>query len=43
VTIINAGHDLYMQSPLIGDLVIDFLKGEDLNFKKIELAPTVSE
>lgn len=43
VTIVNAGHDLYMQSPLIGDLVIDFLKGEDLNFKKIELTPTVSE
>jgi hypothetical protein len=32
-----------MESLLIWDLVIDFLKGKDLNFKKIELAPTVSE
>ncbi len=43
VIIENAGHDLYMQSPLIGDLVLDFFKCKDLNLKKIKLDPTVSE
>jgi pimeloyl-ACP methyl ester carboxylesterase len=43
VIIVNAGHDLYMESPLIGDLVVDFLKGKDLNLKTIVLAPTASE
>lgn len=41
VIIENAGHDLYMQSPLIGDLVLDFFKGKNLNIKKIELEPTI--
>lgn len=43
VIIGNAGHDLYMQSPLIGDLVLDFFKGKDLNIKSIELKPIASE
>ncbi len=43
VIIENAGHDLYMQSPLVGDLVLDFFKGKNLNIIKIELKPTISE
>jgi hypothetical protein len=43
VIIENAGHDLYMESPLIGDLVLDFFKGKDLNIKSIELRPKASE
>jgi pimeloyl-ACP methyl ester carboxylesterase len=43
VTIENAGHDLYMQSPLIGDMVLDFFKGKELNVDKIVLEPTIFE
>ncbi|MEO1806972.1 MAG: alpha/beta fold hydrolase [Bacteroidota bacterium] len=41
VTIENAGHDLYMESPLIGDMVLDFFKGKKLNVEKIVLQPTI--
>ena len=40
-TIENAGHDLYMESPLIGDMVLDFFKGKKLNVEKIVLQPTI--
>ncbi|MGB5356792.1 MAG: alpha/beta hydrolase, partial [Eudoraea sp.] len=43
VIIENAGHDLYMQSPLIGDMVLDFFKGKKLNVDKIVLEPTIFE
>jgi pimeloyl-ACP methyl ester carboxylesterase len=43
VIIVNAGHDLYMESPLIGNLVVDFLKGKDVTLKKIALVPIASE
>ena len=39
VVIENAGHDLYMQSPLISELVVSFFKGEKLTIKRIELKP----
>ncbi|PQB05744.1 alpha/beta fold hydrolase [Aureitalea marina] len=41
VIIENAGHDLYMQSPLIGDMVLDFFKGKELNVDRIVLEPTL--
>ncbi|MEO0582561.1 MAG: alpha/beta fold hydrolase [Bacteroidota bacterium] len=41
VTIENAGHDLYMASPLIGDIVLDFFKGKQLNIEKMVLQPTI--
>jgi pimeloyl-ACP methyl ester carboxylesterase len=43
IIIKNAGHDLYMLSPLIGDLVLDFFKDKSLNVEAIELKPTASE
>ena len=43
VIIENAGHDLYMQSPLIGDMVLDFFKGKELNVNRIVLEPTIFE
>lgn len=43
IIIENAGHDLYMLSPLIGDLVLDFFKDKSLNVEAIELKPTASE
>jgi pimeloyl-ACP methyl ester carboxylesterase len=43
VIIENAGHDLYMQSPLIGDMVLDFFKGKELNINRIVLKPTLFE
>lgn len=43
VIIENAGHDLYMQSPLIGDMVLDFFKGKQLNVDRIVLEPTEFE
>ena len=43
VVIENAGHDLYMQSPLIGDMVLDFFKGKKLYIKKITLKPAIFE
>lgn len=41
VVLDNAGHNLYMQSPLIGDMVLDFFKGKPLNLCEIKLKPTV--
>ena len=43
IIIDNAGHDLYMSSPLVGDLVLDFFKGKKLNIKSITLKPTPFE
>ncbi|MFP2996038.1 alpha/beta fold hydrolase [Spongiivirga sp. MCCC 1A20706] len=43
VIIENAGHDLYMQSPVIGDMVLDFFKGKKLNMNRIVLEPTKFE
>lgn len=39
VIIENAGHDLYMQSPLIGEMVLDFFKGKKPNTNRIVLEP----
>lgn len=43
VVLDNAGHNLYMQSPIIGDLVLDFFKGKKLNVSEIKLEPIVFE
>lgn len=43
VIIENAGHDLYMESPLIGDMVLNFFKGKELNVDRIVLEPTKFE
>jgi pimeloyl-ACP methyl ester carboxylesterase len=43
VVIENAGHDLYMQSPLIGEMVMDFFKGKKLQVESITLEPTIFE
>ncbi|MEL6391069.1 MAG: alpha/beta hydrolase, partial [Bacteroidota bacterium] len=43
IIIENAGHDLYMRSPLIGDMVLDFFKGKELNVNRIVLKPTIFE
>ncbi len=39
----HAGHDLYMASPLIGDLVLNFFKGNEPKVEKITLRPTYFE
>ena len=39
----NAGHDLYMASPLIGDMILDFFKGKNLKVDRIVLEPTLFE
>jgi pimeloyl-ACP methyl ester carboxylesterase len=41
VIIENAGHDLYMESPVIGDMLLDFFKGKQLNLERIVLKPTI--
>jgi len=41
VIIENAGHDLYMKSPIIGCLILDFFKDKKLNVNKITLEPTI--
>ena len=43
IIIENAGHDLYMQSPLIGSMVLDFFKSKVLNVNRIVLEPTIFE
>ncbi len=43
VIIENAGHDLYMQSPCIGDMVLDFFKGKEIQVSRIVLEPTIFE
>lgn len=43
VIIENAGHDLYMQSPLTGDLVWDFFMGKVPNSKRMVIEPTIFE
>lgn len=43
IIIDNAGHNLYMLSPIIGDLVLEFLKGEKLNVSEIKLKPVFFE
>jgi pimeloyl-ACP methyl ester carboxylesterase len=43
VVIENAGHDLYMQSALVGDMVLDFFKGNALKVNRITLEPTIFE
>lgn len=37
----NAGHDLYMQSPLIGEAVLKFFQNEALQVERIVLKPTI--
>ncbi|WP_445383031.1 alpha/beta fold hydrolase [Robiginitalea sp. IMCC43444] len=37
----NAGHDLYMASPLIGDILLDFFKGKNLKVNRLVLKPTL--
>lgn len=39
----HAGHDLYMASPIIGDMVLNFFKGQNLNINQITLKPTYFE
>jgi len=41
IIIENAGHDLYMESPVIGDMVLDYFKGKELNLERIVLKPTL--
>jgi len=43
IVIDNAGHNLYMLSPIIGDLVLEFFKGEELNISEIKLKPITFE
>ncbi len=43
IIIDNAGHNLYMLSPVIGDLVLEFFKGEELNISEIKLKPVTFE
>ena len=43
VIIENAVHDLYMQSPLIGDLVWDLFMGKEPNSKRMVIEPTIFE
>lgn len=43
VIIDNAGHNLYMLSPVIGDLVVEFFKGNELNVSEIKLKPFIFE
>jgi pimeloyl-ACP methyl ester carboxylesterase len=37
----NAGHNLYMESPVIGDAVVRFFQGEELNLEQIVLKPVI--
>jgi pimeloyl-ACP methyl ester carboxylesterase len=39
----NAGHDLYMQSPFIGNLVVNFFSGKEPSMSQIELHSTKFE
>ncbi|MGS2727159.1 alpha/beta fold hydrolase [Psychroserpens sp. BH13MA-6] len=43
IIIDNAGHNLYMLSPVIGDLVLEFFKGKELNISEIKLKPVTFE
>lgn len=43
IIIDNAGHNLYMLSPVIGDLVLDFFKDKNLNISEIKLKPVIFE
>lgn len=43
IIIDNAGHNLYMESPVIGDAVVNFFKGEELNLEQINLKPVLFE
>lgn len=43
IIIKNAGHDLYMSSPLIGDMILDFLKGKEIQSSKLALDPILFE
>ena len=41
IIIENAGHDLFMSSPKVGELIVDYFKGKNIDVKKIELKPTL--
>lgn len=41
VIIEHGGHDLYMTSPLVGDMALNFFKSEALNLNRIVLEPMV--
>lgn len=41
IIIENAGHDLYMESPIINKLVLNFFKGVELNINRIVINPIV--
>ncbi|MDO6761892.1 alpha/beta fold hydrolase [Tamlana sp. 2_MG-2023] len=43
IIIDNAGHNLYMLSPVIGYLVLEFFKGKELNVSEIKLKPVTFE
>ncbi|WP_339708252.1 alpha/beta fold hydrolase [uncultured Kriegella sp.] len=43
VIIENGGHDLYMQSPEIGNMVVGFFKGKDVNLDRVILEPMIFE
>ena len=43
VVIDNAGHDLFMQSPVIGELILSFFKGNPVQEEKITIKPTPFE
>ncbi|SHJ50239.1 alpha/beta hydrolase fold [Aquimarina spongiae] len=43
VIVENGGHDLYMQSPLVVALVLDFFKGKEIEVEKLSLDPVLFE
>jgi len=43
VIIENAGHNLFMSSPIIGDLILNFMKEEKSNVTRIHLVPPYFE
>jgi pimeloyl-ACP methyl ester carboxylesterase len=43
VIIEHAGHDLYMSSPLIGDMVFRFFQGKNINLNRLTLTPILFE
>ncbi|MEO1514055.1 MAG: alpha/beta fold hydrolase [Bacteroidota bacterium] len=40
VVIENAGHDLFMSSPVVGDMILRFFQDKTLNIDRIRLSPT---
>ncbi len=43
IIIENAGHDLYMQSPLVSETVLAFFKEKEIGINRIKLKPILFE